>query len=92
MPVCAGSSPFPTSFIAKQGIIRNNPNLLKGFAMSETAQSYGVRTYSGQGYNWKYLARKHRITKEQAQQLIRKVGQDRDKLNAAAQALKSAAG
>ena len=57
--------------------------------MSENTSS-NVRTYAGQGYSWKYLARKHRISKEQAQQLIRKVGHDRDKLNAAAQALQSA--
>ena len=60
--------------------------------MSESERSpSGVRTYAGQGYNWKYLARKFRISKQQAQDLIRRVGHDRDKLNEAAQSLKSSA-
>ena len=46
------------------------------------------RTYAGQGYDPTYLARKHRISKQQARDLIRKVGHDREKLNAAALALK----
>lgn len=46
------------------------------------------RTYAGQGYDPTYLARKHKISKQQARELIRKVGHDRDKLNAAARALK----
>lgn len=56
----------------------------------EDRQPAGLRgrTYSGQGYDPTYLARKFKISKQQARDLIRKVGHDRDKLNAAAQALK----
>jgi len=43
---------------------------------------------SGEGYEVNYFARKHGITKDQAQDLIKRVGNDRDKLNAAAQKLK----
>ncbi|KRB93247.1 DUF3606 domain-containing protein [Sphingomonas sp. Root720] len=42
----------------------------------------------GEGYEVSYFARKHGITKEQAQDLIKQVGNDRDKLNAAAAKLK----
>lgn len=47
------------------------------------------RTYSGQGYDVTYFARKHRISKPQARELIRKYGHDRDRLNQAAIELKS---
>lgn len=43
---------------------------------------------SGEGYEVNYFARKHGITKDQAQDLIKRVGNERDKLNAAAQKLK----
>ena len=49
------------------------------------------RTYAGQGYAVPYLARKHGLTKQQARDLIRKVGHDRDKLNEAAAQLKAKA-
>lgn len=42
----------------------------------------------GEGYEVKYFAKKHGITKDQAQGLITKVGNDRAKLNAAAEKLK----
>lgn len=42
------------------------------------------KTYAGQGYNPTYLARKFKISKPRARELIRKVGHDRDKLNEAA--------
>lgn len=42
----------------------------------------------GQPYEVGYFARKHGISREQAQQLIHRIGGDRDKLNAAAQKLK----
>lgn len=42
----------------------------------------------GEGYEVNYFARKHGISKDQAQDLIKRVGNDRDKLNAAAQKLK----
>ncbi|AUW59273.1 DUF3606 domain-containing protein [Sphingobium sp. SCG-1] len=43
---------------------------------------------SGEGYEVSYFARKHKITKDQAQDLIKRIGNERDKLNAAANALK----
>lgn len=42
----------------------------------------------GEGYEVKYFARKHRITKDQTEDLINCVGYDREKLNVAAQKLK----
>ena len=47
-----------------------------------------IRTYSGQGYDVSYLARKHGISRQQARELVRKIGHDRDKLNEAAGRLK----
>ena len=47
-----------------------------------------ARVACGQGYEVSYFARKHAITLQQARDLIRKLGNDRTKLNAAAQALK----
>lgn len=38
----------------------------------------------GQGYEVSYFARKHGITAQQARDLIKEIGNDRDKLNAAA--------
>ena len=49
-----------------------------------------IRTYSGQGYDVTYFARKHGISRQQARELFRKVGHDRDKLNEAAGRLKVA--
>jgi len=43
---------------------------------------------AGQGYEVNYFARKHRITAEQARNLIERIGNDREKLNAAAAKLK----
>jgi hypothetical protein len=49
------------------------------------------RTVSGeQGYEVAYFAEKHGISKEQAAKLIREIGNDRAKLDAAARKLKSA--
>jgi hypothetical protein len=42
----------------------------------------------GEGYEVNYLARKHGISKDQAEGLIKKIGNDREKLNAAAAKLK----
>jgi hypothetical protein len=48
------------------------------------------RTVSGsQGYEVDYFAKKQGITKAQAEKLIREIGNDRAKLDAAAQRLKS---
>ncbi len=44
------------------------------------------------GYSVGYFARKHRISREEAEKLIKRVGNDRDKLNRAAERLKSVAG
>jgi hypothetical protein len=49
------------------------------------------RTYAGQGYEVTRFARKHGITRQQARDLIKKIGNDRDKLNQAAMALKRGA-
>jgi len=46
------------------------------------------RAYAGQGYEVTYFARKHGLTRQQARELIRKVGHDRSKLNEAAMRLK----
>ena len=48
------------------------------------------RVAGGEGYEVSYFARKHRITKEQAEKLINRVGNNREKLNAAAEKLKKA--
>ena len=42
----------------------------------------------GEGYQVNYFARKHGITKDQAEGLIKKAGNDREKLNAVAAKLK----
>lgn len=41
----------------------------------------------GEGYEVQYFARKHDITTDQARKLINKVGNNRDKLNRAAEKL-----
>jgi hypothetical protein len=46
------------------------------------------RVAGGEAYEVDYFARKHGITREQAQDLIRRVGNDRAKLDAAAEQLK----
>ena len=46
------------------------------------------RVAGGEGYEVNYFARKHGISKDQAQDLIKRVGNDREKLNAAAKKLK----
>jgi len=46
------------------------------------------RVAAGEGYEVSYFARKHGITKDSALDLIKKVGNDREKLNAAAEKLK----
>lgn len=46
------------------------------------------RVAAGEGYEVNYFARKHGIPIAQARQLIKNVGNDREKLNAAAAGLK----
>ena len=46
------------------------------------------RVAGGQGYELGYFARKHGISLDQARDLIGRIGNDRAKLNAAAQKLK----
>lgn len=46
------------------------------------------RVAAGQGYELGYFARKHKISREDARKLIERVGNDREKLNAAAEKLK----
>lgn len=48
------------------------------------------RVAGGQGYEVNYFATKHGITREQARELIGRIGNDRDKLNAAAARLVNA--
>jgi hypothetical protein len=43
---------------------------------------------AGEGYEVSYFARKHGITTEQAEDLIKRIGNDREKLDAAAAKLK----
>jgi hypothetical protein len=43
---------------------------------------------AGEGYEVNYFATKHNITREQARNLIARVGNNRDKLNSAASRLK----
>lgn len=42
------------------------------------------RVAGGEGYEVNYFARKHGISKDQAQKLIDRIGNDREKLNTAA--------
>ncbi|CAH1696008.1 conserved hypothetical protein [Hyphomicrobiales bacterium] len=46
------------------------------------------RVAGGEGYEVSYFAKKHGITKDQAEGLIKQIGNDRNKLNAAAEKLK----
>jgi hypothetical protein len=48
------------------------------------------RVAGDEAYEVEYFARKHGITVEQAEGLIRQVGNDREKLDAAAEKLKAA--
>jgi hypothetical protein len=52
-----------------------------------SAKSMG-RSYAGIGYEPTRFARKHGITRQQARDIIRKIGSDRAKLNEAAERLK----
>ncbi len=45
------------------------------------------RVSGNEGYEVNYFANKHGITREQARNLIKKVGNNRDKLNRAAEKL-----
>lgn len=46
------------------------------------------RVSADEGYEVSYFARKHGITRQQAEDLIKRVGGNREKLNAEAQKLK----
>ena len=46
------------------------------------------RVSGGEGYEVEYFARKHGLTMEQARELIARVGNDRSKLDAAAESMK----
>lgn len=58
-------------------------------SQSERSAAAPAGTYAGQSYDVTYFARKHGLTRQQAREIIRKVGHDRDKLNEAAAQLKS---
>lgn len=47
-----------------------------------------AKVAAGEGYEVNYFARKHGITTDQARDLVKRIGNDRDKLNAAAAKLK----
>jgi hypothetical protein len=60
--------------------------------MADSTKNRGQRDRSrvaaGQGYELGYFARKHGISRDEARQLIGRIGNDRAKLNAAAAKLK----
>ncbi len=65
---------------------------MRGMTMPDDTDLKGApdrdRVAGGQGYELDYFARKHGISTEQARELIRKHGNDRAKLDAAAEQLK----
>ena len=60
--------------------------------MADSTKNRGGRDRSrvaaGQGYELSYFARKHGISRDEAKQLIARIGNDRAKLNAAAERMK----
>lgn len=60
--------------------------------MSDNKKKRGTgdrrRVAGGEGYEVNYFANKHAITREQARSLIKKVGNNREKLNKAAEKLR----
>jgi hypothetical protein len=63
-----------------------------GFTTADSSKKRGPadrrKVVGGQGYELSYFARKHGITREEAAKLIKEIGNDREKLNAAAGKLK----
>ena len=55
----------------------------------KTGKADSKTVAKGEGYEVAYFARKHGITREQALKLIDKVGNNREKLNKAAEKLKA---
>jgi hypothetical protein len=55
---------------------------------TKTGKPDRSRVAGGEGYEVAYFARKHGITKEQARELIARIGNDRASLDAAAEKLK----
>jgi hypothetical protein len=55
---------------------------------SKRGKSDRSRVAASEGYELYYFARKHSITPDQARALIERIGNDRAKLNAAAEKLK----
>ena len=55
-----------------------------GMAKRKKRGSGILQRRSDEPYNVDYFARKHDISPEQARELMRKIGRDRDKLNEAA--------
>lgn len=43
------------------------------------------RVAAGEGYEVRYFARKHGLSRDEARELIKQIGNDREKLNAAAE-------
>jgi len=77
---------------AETGIKTSCMYLVTEEAMADDKTKRGAadrrKVAAGEGYEVSYFARKHSISKEQALKLIAKVGNDRAKLNAAAEKLK----
>ncbi len=59
--------------------------------MAGDRSSKGKAAAGGDGYELDYFASKHRITHAQAREIIRKVGNNRAKLDAAASKLRTGA-
>lgn len=57
---------------------------------SKLGKSDRSKVAASEGYEVRYFARKHGITAEQARKLIDRIGNDRNKLSAAAGKLKKA--
>ena len=49
--------------------------------MAKRTTRIAIRRQSDEPYSVEYLARKHDISVEQARELMRKIGRDREKLN-----------
>jgi hypothetical protein len=71
----------------------NKQEQRRSFPMADNKSDRGGRdrgrVAAGQGYELGYFARKHNITRDDAKDLLARVGNDRAKLNAAAEKLKS---
>lgn len=56
----------------------------------ERGRGYSMGCATGEGYSANYLAAKHRISAQQARDLLQEVGPDRERLNLTASAVRRA--